>query len=283
MKLRLSLKHQTKNAGAARPITVRVRPRALDTSLGKVEKKLNVQLSTRPIPAAPSQALTKPDGRISNGKHMKSNPPSSEQMQKVRAMRKFYGKHMPVPACNTCAFSTNCPQYKADYECAFIPFLNAHKVETVEDIMLAMENSLEANVQRLHLATIFERLSGGAPSAELSESYAMMFQQLSQLHEIKKNGGLAAPSSGRSSTITQLFGDINLLVQATASHHKEIIDAPIDLDSETNNDQLALTPGVEKSPVAAELLAELDSKDSESSPRPAKAMSTISQGTIKST
>src|SRR5690606_22368186 len=74
------------------------------------------------------------------GLHQRENPPSSEHMKKIRAMRKFYGKQMPVPVCNSCAFSTNCPQFKPNYECAFTPFLHSHSVRSTDDLIEGMEN-----------------------------------------------------------------------------------------------------------------------------------------------
>lgn len=283
MKLRLALKQSQKNIPSARP-KIKVRVRGFDSSTKKAETQIVQRVNQLPVEALDKSLALKSDGRMTNGR--KDNPPSSEEMQRVRSMRKFYGRHMPVPQCSTCAFSTNCPHFKADFECAFIPFLNSHKVETVEDLMVAMENMLESNTQRLHLATIFERIGGGAPSTELSESYAMLFQQLQQLHEIKKTGGLRAPSA-HNSVIVQLFGDVGMLVRSTAHHHKEIAEAPIDIPTETDSGhQLELTEASKAAPVSEELLEDFRASSREtaeaqpSAPAKRTPMAVIAQGTI---
>lgn len=183
----------------------------------------------------------------------------SEKMKRLRGMRRIYGKQMPKPQCNTCAFSTNCPQFKADYECSFLPFLNSHKVETVEDMVEYMKELCGANMQRLHLASIFERLSGGSPTSELSESYAMAFQQLAQLAEMER-GTKPITSGGSRSIIQNLFGSINLLVTTTDGHAREISEAVLDIPQDNGESpaaQLALTTSQKQGSVNEELIAEL--------------------------
>lgn len=287
MKLRLALKHSSKNIPSARPKGIKVRLRAFGATTAKAENRILARTASLPPSVVAKSLALKSDGRANNGQHFKDNPITSDEQKRRRAMRKFYGRHMPVPQCSTCAFSTNCPQFKADFECAFLPFLNSHTVGSVEELMTAMENTVEANTQRLHLATIFERLSGAAPSAELSESYAMQFQQLQQLYELKKNGGLRAPEQ-KNSTIVQLFGNVQMLVNTTAQHHKDIADAPIDIPIETDSGhQLTLTEGDKPGLVPNELMedfsaASRDSADERpSTPRSAgRPMTAVSTGTL---
>ena len=200
--------------------------------LNKTEKKVNKQLSVtkdKLVPAERSEKIVPAkDARLNasgnrRGMHNRDNPPSSEHMRKLRGMRKLYGTKMPVPVCNTCAYSTNCPSFKPGYECAFVPFLQSHKIDSLDDIMEAMENLVESGMQRMHLAAIMERLSGGAPSAELSEGHAMLFGQLEKLHSIKREGE-SGPGGGESGEgiIKKLFGGTKILIDATASHQDEL-------------------------------------------------------------
>src|SRR6185436_14487660 len=57
------------------------------------------------LPVAPPDPKTVLKVNVSGnlrGIHNRINPPTSERMRKVRAMRRFYNKQMPVLACNNC-------------------------------------------------------------------------------------------------------------------------------------------------------------------------------------
>lgn len=153
---------------------------------------------------------------------------SPEEMQKIRAMRKFYSKQMPVPQCNSCAYSSNCPSFRAGYECAFLPFLEAHQIDSMEDIMRYMEELLGASMRRTHQTMIMETLSGGSPSLETSEAIALAFGQLKDLHALKErteNAEVTLETDDKS-IIGQLFGNMGSLMDSTSAALKNPIDVP---------------------------------------------------------
>lgn len=112
------------------------------------------------------------------------NKGDSEHMKKIRGMRKIYNKQMPVLACNSCAFQNACPKFRAGYECAFVPFLRSHNIDTEDDLLEEMKNLVTAGMQRTHLALTMETLTGGSPTVENSEAISMLFTQLKDMHEV---------------------------------------------------------------------------------------------------
>lgn len=159
------------------------------------------------------------------GMHNAENPPESDHMRRIRGMRRMYNKMMPVLSCANCSFASSCPQFKSGYECAFLPFLNAHKVETTDDLLHYMKDLVASNARRAHLATIMETLSGSTPSLELSESLMMLFAQMKELHEVLNEGEETSLTiEGDESIIGKLFGGIGNLLGDTERALNEPID-----------------------------------------------------------
>jgi hypothetical protein len=171
--------------------------------------------------------VSMPLNRAGNMRGM-HNAGESEQMQKVRAMRKIYNKQMPVPQCNNCAFSQTCPKFRAGFECAFLPFLGAHGVDTPKDLMEYMKDLVASNFRRAQMATALETLSGGAPSLELSESLMMLFNMTRDLAEFMREeedkAGTLDLETNDKSVIGKLFGGMDNLLGQT----KNAIDNPLD-------------------------------------------------------
>lgn len=164
------------------------------------------------------------------GMHNYHNPPDSEKMRKIRAMRRFYNKQMPVLQCSGCAYANVCPQFKAGYECAFLPFLNAHKVESEKDLVEYMKELLGAQMRRTHQALLMETLAGGAPSLETSEALNLAFMQLNTLHTKMADADKANISieTNDSSIISKIFGDLTSLKNQTkAAQAKPIEVSPV--------------------------------------------------------
>jgi hypothetical protein len=152
----------------------------------------------------------------------------SGEMKKIRAMRRIYNKQMPTPACDTCAFQSQCPSFKAGFECAFLPFLNAHSCDTVEDLIDNMENLITSNMRRAHQAAIMETLSGGVPSQELSESLNLLFFQLKELHKLRTENDQVNMQieTSDNSVIGKIFGSLDTLLGETKSAQANRIEVP---------------------------------------------------------
>lgn len=162
---------------------------------------------------------------------------------KMKAMRRFYNKAMPTLQCATCAFATQCPQFKSGYECAYLPFFKSHTIRNTEDLLTHAKDILEANMQRAHVAMTMETLSGAAPSPELSESLMMLFSQLMSLHERvteQQNTSLEISAEGDETIIGSLFGNLNNLIAETQQAiEKPITDTSVDLPM-TEDSKMAL-------------------------------------------
>jgi len=185
------------------------------------------------IPANKTSLKLNVSGNL-RGMHNYHNPPDSEQMRLIRAKRRFYNKQMPVLQCNNCAFSQNCPQYKAGYECAFLPFLSSHRVETEKDLFEYMKELIGSNMRRAHLATLQETLAGGKANFETTEALNLAFQQLTKLHEIMTEGaqGSISLESDDSGVIGKIFGSMESLMGATRDAHANPIEViPLQLEN----------------------------------------------------
>ena len=158
------------------------------------------------------------------------NHQDSERMRRIRGMRKFYNKAMPVLQCASCAFQSSCPQYKAGYECAFLPFLDSHSVESEKDLISYLKELVGANMRRTHFTLMAETLQGGAPSLETSEALNLAFTQVKSLHELMSESTDVTVETDDSSIIGKLFGGLDKLMGAT----KEAMMHPIDVPTEAS-------------------------------------------------
>jgi hypothetical protein len=161
------------------------------------------------------------------GMHNALNPPESDYMKKIRAMRRFYNKQMPVLQCSGCAFGSSCPQFKAGYECAFLPFFNSHRIDTATDLVQAMKELCGVSMRRAHVMTLMETLSGGMPGSETTEALTLAFDQMHKLNQtVTQNGEMQATiESEDQGIIGRLFGGLGKLVDATRNAQNNPIDA----------------------------------------------------------
>lgn len=208
-----------------------------------------------PVPAGSTKVTLNITGNR-RGMHNVDNPPSSEVMAKNRAMRRLYNKKMPQLNCSNCQFSAQCPQFRAGYVCAFTPFLNSHKIETEEDLLFYAKEFLTVGIQRSQQAIIMERLTGAAPSLELTEGLAYQFNQLMQLYTTmqKANQVSLTVESGDQGIISRLFGNLESLIGNTTKAKENMIDAPF-FPQDTNQINVPAIP--EKSSVDQDLVREL--------------------------
>lgn len=224
--------------------------RKLHFVFSRLSKKIDKEVKTELLPPK-SRSNVKVKIELSRsgglaGMHSRANPPDSGHMKKIRAMRKFYNRQMPALQCSGCAFASSCPQFKAGYECAFLPYLNSHSIGSEQDLIESMKNLTEANVRRAHLQTLMETLQGGMPTLEVSESLSLAFNQLRDLHERIEASSKATVSieSEDESIIAKLFGNMDNLLGSTKEAREHPIDVPLmrlpekaeSIDSETNLD-----------------------------------------------
>lgn len=147
-----------------------------------------------------------------------------EETQKKWKARAFFGRHLTVLQCNNCAMSRVCPKFKAGYECAFLPYLNSHKIETANDLVRYMKQHVENSMRRAQLMSMSEAASGGMPSVETSEALDMAFRQLKDLHSVvteKVDEEIAMEGEG--TIVGQIFGGMKakLLLEETIQMKKD--------------------------------------------------------------
>lgn len=182
-----------------------------------------------PIPSGPKTKVTLKLNHAGNlrGMHNALNPPDSESMKRIRAMRRFYNKQMPVLQCNGCAFAAGCPQFKAGYECAFLPFLNSHRIDTPQDLINYMKEMAGVSMRRSHLMTLAETLSGATPSLETTEALNIAFEQLSNLHtKLTEGDAEVSVETEDGGILGNLFGGLNNLIDRTRQAQQNPIDVP---------------------------------------------------------
>lgn len=216
-------------------------------------------------PSSPSHPRTVVKFNLSGnrrGMHNADRPPSSEHMRKIRAMRQFYNKQMPVLQCSSCSFASSCSKFRAGYECAFLPFLNAHRIRNETDLLESMQELCATGMRRAHLATIMETLTGAAPSLENSEALNLVFHQLKELHELTNNGGMGVTVETEDETIIgKLFGGLDKLINHTNQSRANPIDVPVTIKALPDAEPLmpdVFNPDVNRDLIRAHTKADLE-------------------------
>lgn len=174
---------------------------------------------TRKVPvAAPAGNLTLNSGDEGAGS------PAVASDEVVWKGRKMHGRHLPVLQCNNCSISRVCTKFKAGYECAFLPFLHSHKVESAHDLIKYMKLMTGNAMKRAQLMSIIETANGGMPSVETSEALDMAFRQLKELHQVmtEKTEEDSVEIEGDATVIGSIFGGMKLtrIIEETAQMKK---------------------------------------------------------------
>ena len=197
---------------------------ALSNALNVVsDDKRKAQLP--PVPTTRVKLNVKGNRR---GMHMQDNPPDSEEMKRRRAMRRLWNKKMPSLHCSNCQFSAQCPQFKAGFECAFLPFLNSHRVENENDLLFYAKELCGEGVKRAQLMILMERLSGAKPDIDTTEALSHVFQQVMLLHQrmTEKDEATLEVESTDGTIIGRLFGNLDKLLGQTRTQQATDLAAP---------------------------------------------------------
>ena len=83
----------------------------------------------------------------------------------------------PPLQCNGCNFAEVCPEFKMNYECAFLGLVKA-RITSPADLMSMMQELLSIDLERARLAVIQERLAGGALDDRTSNRIDSAFGKL---------------------------------------------------------------------------------------------------------
>lgn len=153
-----------------------------------------------------------------------------KELAKLRAMQSFTNKQMPTMVCSNCAFSNQCPQYKPDHVCYYTPFLNSHKIETVDDILNYAKQVATQSVRRVHMMQIIESFRSGVPTSDTTEAMQLAFSQLTELEKrITEREQMEAEENeieveADGSLLGQLFSGLDSLKDKTAKARSAPID-----------------------------------------------------------
>lgn len=163
---------------------------------------------TRPAGKNLTLNLAKGAGRPTAKGSELSTQVSEEVLWKARRM---HGRHLPVLQCNNCSISRVCPKFKAGYECAYLPYLNSHRVESTEDLLKYMKLMVGNSMKRAQLMSLIETSNGGMPSVETSEALDMSFRQLKELHGVMtESGEESIEIEGDATIVGSIFGGMKL-------------------------------------------------------------------------
>jgi len=145
-----------------------------------------------------------------------AKPLTPAQKRSMEKLNKGFGKKLPPITCNTCAFTTQCPQFRPDYECGFTDIIESVHLEGIEDIKLAQLRIIEANLQTAELGLIQQRLAGGIIDDKTSSRLDAAHEQLNEMRKTKvmedRDKGIP-PGAGSDHIsgpriIERLFGDL---------------------------------------------------------------------------
>lgn len=163
---------------------------------------------------------------------------TDERAAMRRAMRRLWNSKMPVMHCNNCAFSQQCPQFKAGYECAFNRFFTAHEIKDEHDLIFYAKELAREGVTRAQKMILAENLSGGAPGLETTEALSIAFTQLMQLHDRMTETAEVEIESENGTIIGQLFAGLDSLRDSTDA----AISNPVEIPA-TASDALLIEDG----------------------------------------
>lgn len=156
----------------------------------------------------------------------KSTEGTDEKAVMRRAMRRLWNSKMPVMHCNNCAFSQQCPQFKAGYECSFNRFFTAHEIKDEADLMFYAKELAREGVTRAQKMILAETLSGGAPGLETTEALSIAFTQLMQLHDRMTDTAQVEIESADGTIIGQLFAGLDSLQNSTDAAISNPVEIP---------------------------------------------------------
>lgn len=102
--------------------------------------------------------------------------------QVVLKPKNIYSDLYPKLFCNTCYAARTCPDFKSGMVCAYKNMFKRFDTRNERDIAEAMHSMVNMNLERLQLASIFEKLDGGLPNAAVTQ---MIDQNVRLLANIK--------------------------------------------------------------------------------------------------
>lgn len=143
------------------------------------------------------------------------NIDSSNKGRELAKLRKTWGKRLPPVVCNNCSYTAQCPQFKPDYECAYMGIISGTKVDSQEDMKQAQLRIIEANMTTAELGLIQQRLSGGVIDDKTSHRLDAAFEQLAEARRLAftahQMGGERVTIQGEG-LLAKIFGSLGAKV-----------------------------------------------------------------------
>lgn len=203
---------ETVDAGKRLLITKKLRSLSERVRLNEIEKTpAPLKREQDDQPKSPLAGLSVTVTKTVTKKKEDDPATETDEEKKLWAARSMYGRHLPVLQCNSCSISRVCPKYRAGYECAYLPYLNNHKIRNELDLVKYMKLLVGNQMRRTQLMAIIESANGGMPSLETSEAMESAFRQLKELHEVIGTTEKSEMSiTGDATVVNSIFGNIKL-------------------------------------------------------------------------
>lgn len=187
---------------------------------------LSQETRARELAGVSSGTKAKVTLHLRGNRQGQSTETGDERTAVRRAMRRLWNSKMPVMHCNNCAFSQQCPQFKAGYECSFNRFFMAHEIKDEHDLIFYAKELAREGVTRAQKMILAETLSGGAPGLETTEALSIAFTQLMQLHDRVTDTAEVELESADGTIIGNLFSGLASLTRATDAAIENPVEMP---------------------------------------------------------
>ena len=101
--------------------------------------------------------------------------------------KKLYSDKFPKLACDTCFQAQRCPDFKPGHVCAYNKMFQRYDTRNVGDLMEAMQGMVDLNLGRLQRAMVFEVMSGGIITSEVSQLINQNVSLVNALNNLYSN------------------------------------------------------------------------------------------------
>jgi hypothetical protein len=148
---------------------------------------------------------------------------------------------MPRQVCNSCHLSTDCPEFRENYVCAYEKSLQAMPTRDVDTVLAVMLEVQDSDVERWRFARLQERLvEGGQANDKVTRLGETIFNRGERLLEMQRSSQRATvtmvgpsggdPTKSSGGLLARLFGGTpqgreDMLLQAPAEVVDEVREA----------------------------------------------------------
>ena len=176
--------------------------------------------------------------------------------------KKLYSDKYPKLACDLCFQAQRCPEYKPSHVCAYNKMFQRYDTRNVSDLMELMQGMVDLNAGRMQRAMIYEIMSGGHITKEVSN---LINQNVNLIKELKALYQTSSPellkqtrvirADGSTMEETSLSGGV--LAQLMASMLNKDVTDKDEQEKPPQNNKVVLNPDI----VDAEVIEKIQEED----------------------